>query len=174
MSTMASVVLTNGPDRDFSRYLCEIDKFPMLSAEDEFGLARRSRDHRDVNVALGLVTSHLRLVAKIAAGCRGYGRRSGELIGESNMGTIPAVGRFDPDRGFRLAAQAMRWIRAASGHDLGMPVDAGRDGEWRDLQADETENQKETVAEREELTGRKPRLPSVPQPVSCPTDARRS
>lgn len=123
---MASVVLTNGPAGDFSRYLCEIDNFPMLSADGEFGLPRRARDHRDVNAALGLVTSHLRLVAKIAAGYRGYGRRSGELIGESNIGAVPPAGRFDPDRGFRLAAQAMRWIRAASGHGLDRSVDAGQ------------------------------------------------
>jgi RNA polymerase sigma-32 factor len=126
MSTMASVVLTNGPAGDFSRYLCEIDKFPMLSADGEFGLARRARDRRDVNAAPGLVTSHLRLVAKIAAGYRGYGRRSGELIGESNIGTIPPAARFDPDRGFRLAAAAMRWVSAASGHGLDRPVDAGQ------------------------------------------------
>jgi RNA polymerase sigma-32 factor len=98
----------------------------MLSADGEFGPGRRARDHRNVGAALGIVTAHLRLVAKIAAGYRGYGRRSGELIGESNMGTIPAVGRVDPDRGFRLAAQAMRWIRAASGHGLDRSADAGQ------------------------------------------------
>jgi DNA-directed RNA polymerase sigma subunit (sigma70/sigma32) len=171
---MASVVLKNGPDRDFSRYLRAFDKFPMLSAEDEFGLVRGPRDHRDVNAAYGLVTAHLRLVAKIAAGCRGYGRRSSELIGKSNIGTTPAVARFDPDRGFRLAAQAMRWIRAASGHGLNRPAAAGRDGECRGLLADETERQEKTTAEREALTGREARSPSAAQPVSCSTDARES
>ena len=168
---MASIVLKNGPDRDFSRYLREIDKFPMLSAEDEFGLARRPRDHRDVNAVRGLVTAHLRLVTKIAAGCLGYGQRFGELIGESNIGTIQAGPRFDPERGFRLAAQAMRWIRAASGHDVDRPVNAGRDGEWRDLLADETESQKKTIAECEEPTDRKPRLSSAARPISCSADA---
>ena len=106
-------VLKRGSDGDLSRYLSEIHKFPMLSAEEEFALACRWRDHQDVSAAHRLVTSHLRLVAKIAIGYRGYGLPLGELIGEGNLGMMQAVGRFDPDRGFRLATYAMWWIRAA-------------------------------------------------------------
>jgi RNA polymerase sigma-32 factor len=110
---MASAVLRIGSDMDLSWYLREINKFPVLSAEEELGLARRWRDHQDVKAVHRLVTSHLRLVAKIATGYRGYGLPLGELIGEGNVGMIQAVRRFDPDRGFRLATFAMWWIRAA-------------------------------------------------------------
>jgi RNA polymerase sigma-32 factor len=113
MYTMTSAVLKFGPDGDLSRYLRDINKFPMLSSEEEFALACRWRDHQDVNAAHRLVTSHLRLVAKIAIGYRGYGLPLGELIGEGNVGMMQAVRRFDPDRGFRLATYAIWWIRAA-------------------------------------------------------------
>src|SRR3984885_9848105 len=111
--TMTSAVLKLGPDGDLSRYLREIQKFPLLSAEEEFALACRWRDHQDVSAAHRLVTSHLRLVAKIAIGYRGYGLPLGELIGEGNVGLMQAAKRFDPDRGFRLATYAIWWIRAA-------------------------------------------------------------
>src|SRR3977135_1126133 len=96
-----------------TRYLQEIRKFPMLEPEEEFMLAKRWKESEDSEAAHRLVTSHLRLVAKIAMGYRGYGLPLSELISEGNVGMMPAVKRFDPDRGFRLATYAMWWIRAA-------------------------------------------------------------
>jgi RNA polymerase sigma-32 factor len=98
---------------NLSRYLQEIRKFPMLAPEEEFMLAKKWRETGDIDAAHRLVTSHLRLVAKIAMGYRGYGLPLGELISEGNVGMMQAVKRFDPDRGFRLATYAMWWIRAA-------------------------------------------------------------
>jgi len=100
-------------DGNLSRYLQEIRKFPMLEPEQEFMLAKRWQEHQDPDAAQTLVTSHLRLVAKIAMGYRGYGLPLSELISEGNVGMMQAVKRFDPDRGFRLATYAMWWIRAA-------------------------------------------------------------
>ena len=100
-------------ESNLSRYLQEIRKFPMLTPENEFMLAKRWREHEDSNAAHQLVTSHLRLVAKIAMGYRGYGLPLSELISEGNVGMMQAVKRFDPDRGFRLATYAMWWIRAS-------------------------------------------------------------
>ena len=96
-----------------SRYLREIRQFPLLAPEEEFMLAKRWREHDDAEAAHRLVTSHLRLVAKIAMGYRGYGLPVSELISEGNIGLMQAVKRFDPDRGFRLATYAMWWIRAS-------------------------------------------------------------
>jgi len=96
-----------------SRYLTEIRKFPLLSPEDEFMFAKRWKEHEDPEAARKLVTSHLRLVAKIAMGYRGYGLPVSEIVSEGNVGLMQAVKRFDPDRGFRLATYAMWWIRAA-------------------------------------------------------------
>ena len=110
---MVSAVTTVAPEGNLTRYLQEIRKFPMLSAEEELELSRRWRDNQDMEAAHKLVTSHLRLVAKIAMGYRGYGLPVGELISEGNVGMMQAVKRFDPDRGFRLATYAMWWIRAA-------------------------------------------------------------
>jgi len=101
------------PERNLTRYLQRIRRYPMLEADEEFRLARRWRDHEDAPAAERLVTSHLRLVAKIAMGYRGYGLPLGELISEGNVGMMQAIRRFDPDRGFRLATYAMWWIRAA-------------------------------------------------------------
>jgi len=101
------------PERNLTRYLQSIRKFPMLSVEEEAALARRYRATGDPGAAHRLVTSHLRLVVKIAMGYRGYGLPLGELISEGNVGMMQAVRRFDPDRGFRLATYAMWWIRAA-------------------------------------------------------------
>ena len=101
------------PETNLARYLQEIRKFPMLEAEQEYMLAKRWREHDDSDAAHQLVTSHLRLVAKIAMGYRGYGLPLGELISEGNVGMMQAVRRFDPDRGFRLATYAMWWIRAS-------------------------------------------------------------
>jgi RNA polymerase sigma-32 factor len=101
------------PENNLSRYLQEIRKYPMLEADEEFMLAKRWQEHEDTEAAHKLVTSHLRLVAKIAMGYRGYGLPVSELISEGNVGMMQAVKRFDPDRGFRLATYAMWWIRAA-------------------------------------------------------------
>ena len=100
-------------DGNLSRYLQDIRKFPMLEADEEYMLAKRWREHEDTEAAHKLVTSHLRLVAKIAMGYRGYGLPVNELISEGNVGMMQAVKRFDPERGFRLATYAMWWIRAA-------------------------------------------------------------
>jgi len=93
-------------------YLQEIKKFPILTAEEEFMLAKKYKEHDDTNAAHKLVTSHLRLVAKIAMGYRGYGLPVTDLISEGNVGIMQAVKKFDPERGFRLATYAMWWIRA--------------------------------------------------------------
>lgn len=100
-------------ESSLTRYLQEIRRFPMLAPEEEFMLAKRWQAHEDSSAAHRLVTSHLRLVAKIAMGYRGYGLPLSELISEGNVGMMQAVKRFDPDRGFRLATYAMWWIRAA-------------------------------------------------------------
>jgi RNA polymerase sigma-32 factor len=96
-----------------SRYLDEIRKFPMLEPSEEYMLAKRWREHGDREAAHKLVTSHLRLVAKIAMGYRGYGLPIGEVVSEGNVGLMQAVKRFEPERGFRLATYAMWWIKAA-------------------------------------------------------------
>jgi RNA polymerase sigma-32 factor len=96
-----------------SRYLSDIRKFPLLEPEEEYMLAKRWREHEDPSAARKLVTSHLRLVAKIAMGYRGYGLPVSEIISEGNVGLMQAVKRFEPDKGFRLATYAMWWIRAA-------------------------------------------------------------
>jgi RNA polymerase sigma-32 factor len=101
------------PEGGLSRYLTEIRKFPMLTKDEEFMLAQRWREHQDPAAAHKLVTSHLRLVAKIAMGYRGYGLPIGEVISEGNVGLMQAVKKFEPDRGFRLATYAMWWIRAS-------------------------------------------------------------
>jgi RNA polymerase sigma-32 factor len=96
-----------------ARYLEEIRRFPMLEPGEEYMLAKRWQEHADSDAAQKLVTSHLRLVARIAMGYRGYGLPIGEVISEGNVGLMQAVKRFDPDRGFRLATYAMWWIRAS-------------------------------------------------------------
>jgi RNA polymerase sigma-32 factor len=102
-----------GADGNLGRYLREIRQFPMLAPEEEYMLAKRWREHDDVEAVHKLVTSHLRLVAKIAMGYRGYGLPVSELISEGNVGMMQAVKRFDPERGFRLSTYAMWWIRAS-------------------------------------------------------------
>ncbi len=221
---MVSAVSSMAPEGNLSRYLQEIRKYPMLTPEEELELSRRWRDNEDMEAAHKLVTSHLRLVAKIAMGYRGYGLPLGELISEGNVGMMQAVKRFDPDRGFRLATYAMWWIRAAiqeyilhswslvkmgttaaqkklffnlrrlkgqmqaiddgdlkpeqvahiakvldvpeqdvvnmnrrlsaPDHSLNAPVRADSEGEWQDWLVDETDNQEESIGDREELTGR--------------------
>ncbi|MGR3709028.1 MAG: RNA polymerase sigma factor RpoH, partial [Alterinioella nitratireducens] len=101
------------PEQGLNRYLQEIRKFPMLEPEQEYMLAKRWVDHEDTDAAHQLVTSHLRLAAKIAMGYRGYGLPQAEVISEANVGLMQAVKKFDPDKGFRLATYAMWWIRAS-------------------------------------------------------------
>ncbi len=105
--------LSFSPEDNLSRYLYRIRSYPMLEPDEEIDLARRWQEEGDEAAARRLVTSHLRLVAKIAMGYRGYGLPVGELISEGNVGMMQAVQRFDPERGFRLATYAMWWIRAA-------------------------------------------------------------
>src|SRR3982751_3885816 len=213
------------PEGNLSRYLQEIRKFPLLEPQQEFMLAKAWREHGDSKAAHQLVTSHLRLVAKIAMGYRGYGLPVAELISEGNVGMMQAVKRFDPDRGFRLATYAMWWIRASiqeyilhswslvkmgttaaqkklffnlrrlkaqmsaldegdlqqeqvakiahtlqvpeqdvvsmnrrlasPDHSLNAPVRADSEGEWQDWLVDDSESQEDSIAEHQELTGRK-------------------
>ncbi|MDE2303838.1 MAG: RNA polymerase sigma factor RpoH [Sphingomonadales bacterium] len=102
-----------GSEAGLNRYLAEIRKFPVLSPETEYMLAKRYQEHQDPEAARQLVTSHLRLVAKIAMGYRGYGLPVSELISEGNIGLMQGVKKFEPDRGFRLATYAMWWIKAS-------------------------------------------------------------
>jgi len=101
------------PEQGLNRYLQEIRKFPMLEPEEEYMLAKSWVDHQDTKAAHKMVTSHLRLAAKIAMGYRGYGLPQAEVISEANVGLMQAVKRFDPEKGFRLATYAMWWIRAS-------------------------------------------------------------
>ena len=106
-------VISISPESNLQRYLQEIRRFPMLEKDEEYMLAKRWLEHNDTGSAHKMVTSHLRLVAKIASGYRGYGLPLAELISEGNIGLMQAVKRFDPERGFRLATYAMWWIRAS-------------------------------------------------------------
>ena len=101
------------PEQGLNRYMQEIRKFPMLEQDEEFMLAKSWQEHEDSEAAHKLVTSHLRLVAKIAMGYRGYGLPIGEVISEGNVGLMQAVKKFDPEKGFRLATYAMWWIKAS-------------------------------------------------------------
>ncbi|MBN2906836.1 MAG: RNA polymerase sigma factor RpoH [Rhodobacteraceae bacterium] len=112
MSTYANLPAPS-PEQGLNRYLQEIRKFPMLEPEEEYMLAKRWVDHQDTEAAHRMVTSHLRLAAKIAMGYRGYGLPQAEVISEANVGLMQAVKRFDPEKGFRLATYAMWWIRAS-------------------------------------------------------------
>ncbi|GJD65114.1 RNA polymerase sigma factor RpoH [Methylobacterium frigidaeris] len=110
---MAAALPVLANEGGLSRYLDEIRRFPMLEPTEEYMLAKSWREHGDRDAAHKLVTSHLRLVAKIAMGYRGYGLPIGEVVSEGNVGLMQAVKRFDPDKGFRLATYAMWWIKAA-------------------------------------------------------------
>jgi len=101
------------PEQGLNRYMQDIRKFPMLEPEQEYMLAKRWVDHQDTEAAHQMVTSHLRLAAKIAMGYRGYGLPQAEVISEANVGLMQAVKKFDPEKGFRLATYAMWWIRAS-------------------------------------------------------------
>lgn len=113
MSNALTTTSALTPEGSLSRYLAEIRKFPMLEKDQEYMLAKRFSEHEDPDAAQQLVSSHLRLVAKIAMGYRGYGLPIGEVISEGNVGLMQAVKKFDPERGFRLATYAMWWIRAS-------------------------------------------------------------
>ena len=110
---MAAALPMIAGESGLARYLSEIRRFPMLEPQTEYMLAKRWREHHDPDAAHKLVTSHLRLVAKIAMGYRGYGLPIGEVISEGNVGLMQAVKRFEPEKGFRLATYAMWWIRAS-------------------------------------------------------------
>ena len=112
MSTYANLPAPS-PEQGLNRYMQEIRKFPLLEPEEEYMLAKRWVDHQDKAAAHKMVTSHLRLAAKIAMGYRGYGLPQAEVISEANVGLMQAVKRFDPEKGFRLATYAMWWIRAS-------------------------------------------------------------
>jgi RNA polymerase sigma-32 factor len=112
-SNVPATIPALGGEASLNRYLSEIRKFPLLKPEEEYMLAKRFQEHGDPEAAERLVTSHLRLVAKIAMGFRGYGLPVSELISEGNIGLMQGVKKFEPDRGFRLATYAMWWIRAS-------------------------------------------------------------
>ena len=112
-SNVPATIPALGGEQSLNRYLSEIKKFPILAPEQEYMLAKRFQEHGDTDAAAQLVTSHLRLVAKIAMGYRGYGLPTSELISEGNIGLMQGVKKFEPDRGFRLATYAMWWIRAS-------------------------------------------------------------
>ncbi|MET0309442.1 MAG: RNA polymerase sigma factor RpoH [Sphingomonas sp.] len=112
-SNVPATIPALGGEASLNRYLSEIKKFPILAPEQEYMLAKRFQEHGDTDAAAQLVTSHLRLVAKIAMGYRGYGLPVSELISEGNIGLMQGVKKFEPDRGFRLATYAMWWIRAS-------------------------------------------------------------
>ena len=112
-SNLPATIPALGPDASLNRYLAEIRKFPLLAPEEEYMLAKRWQEHQDPAAATKLVTSHLRLVAKIAMGYRGYGLPVSELIAEGNIGLMQGVKKFEPERGFRLATYAMWWIKAS-------------------------------------------------------------
>ena len=112
-SKVPATIPALGGEQSLNRYLSEIRKFPLLAPEEEYMLAKRFSEHQDPEAAAKLVTSHLRLVAKIAMGYRGYGLPVSELISEGNIGLMQGVKKFEPDRGFRLATYAMWWIRAS-------------------------------------------------------------
>jgi len=110
---MSAALPVLSAENGLSRYLAEIRRFPMLQPEEEYMLAKRWREHGDREAAQRLITSHLRLVAKISMGYRGYGLPIGEVVSEGNVGLMQAVKRFEPEKGFRLATYAMWWIRAS-------------------------------------------------------------
>src|SRR5436190_1200673 len=150
MARTATLPVLNG-ESGLSRYLAEIRKFPMLEPQQEYMLAKRWREHDDRDAAHKLVTSHLRLVAKIAMGYRGYGLPISEVVSEGNVGLMQAVKRFEPEKGFRLATYAMWWINA--------PIrDDGEAGEWQDWLVDNSPNQEALMAEHEEFDHRRQAL----------------
>ncbi|MEQ1549139.1 MAG: RNA polymerase sigma factor RpoH [Chakrabartia sp.] len=112
-SNVPATIPSLGSEAGLNRYMAEIRKFPLLTPEEEYMLAKRFSEHQDTDAAAKLVTSHLRLVAKIAMGYRGYGLPVSELISEGNIGLMQGVKKFEPDRGFRLATYAMWWIKAS-------------------------------------------------------------
>jgi len=112
-NNVPTTIPATGGEAGLNRYLAEIKKFPILAPEEEYMLAKRWTEHQDTDAAAKLVNSHLRLVAKIAMGYRGYGLPVSELISEGNIGLMQGVKKFEPDRGFRLATYAMWWIRAS-------------------------------------------------------------
>src|SRR5664280_2612075 len=180
MARTATLPILNG-EPGLTHYLAEIRKFPMLEPQQEYMFAKRWREHDDRDAAHHLVTSHLRLVAKIAMGYRGYGLPIGEVISEGNVGLMQAVKKFEPDKGFRLATYAMWWIRASiqeyilrSWSLVKMGTTANQkklffnlrkaksqisafeegEGEWQDWLVDDSPSQEHILAEREQADNR--------------------
>src|ERR671927_380159 len=146
MARTATLPVLNG-ESGLSRYLAEIRKFPMLEPQQEYMLAKRWREHDDRDAAHHLVTSHLRLVAKIAMGYRGYGLPISEIVSEGNVGLMQAVKRFEPEKGFRLATYAMWWIKASIRED-------GDAGEWEGWLVDESASQESRLVAEEQADNR--------------------
>jgi len=121
MATYANLPAPS-PEQGLNRYLQEIRKFPMLEPEQEYMLAKRWAEDGDTEAAHQMVTSHLRLAAKIAMGYRGYGLPQAEVISEANVGLMQAVKKFDPEKGFRLATYAMWWIRASNSRSMVLSI----------------------------------------------------
>ena len=130
MAQTAALPILSG-ETGLTRYLEEIRRFPMLEPDEEYMLAKRWHEHGDRDAAHRLVTSHLRLVAKIAMGYRGYGLPIGEVISEGNVGLMQAVKRFEPEKGFRLATYAMWWIKASIQEYILRSWTPGEDGHDR-------------------------------------------
>ena len=130
-SNVPATIPALGGEQSLNRYLAEIKKFPVLTAEQEYMLAKRYAEHEDPEAAAQLVTSHLRLVAKIAMGYRGYGLPVSDLITEGNVGLMQGVKKFEPDRGFRLATYAMWWIKASIQEFILRTLEPREDGHHR-------------------------------------------
>ncbi|MES2058864.1 MAG: sigma-70 family RNA polymerase sigma factor [Pseudomonadota bacterium] len=174
-SNVPATVPALGGEASLNRYLSEIKKFPILAPEQEYMLAKRFEEHGDTDAAAQLVTSHLRLVAKIAMGYRGYGLPVSELISEGNIGLMQGVKKFEPDRGFRLATYAMWWIRASiqeyilrSWSLVKMGTTAAQkkmredgEGQWQDWLQDDAPLQDTVVAEAQEADVRHEMLTSA-------------
>ncbi|KAG1702873.1 RNA polymerase sigma factor RpoH [Nymphon striatum] len=158
-ANMAQNLPTISSESGLSRYMQEIRKFPMLEPNEEYMLAKSYLEHDDRDAAHKLVTSHLRLVAKIAMGYRGYGLPIGEVVSEGNVGLMQAVKKFDPERGFRLATYAMWWIKASnSGICPALMAAEGESGEWQDWLQDESESAEQILVQQDELENRREML----------------
>ena len=156
-----------GGEAGLNRYLAEIKKFPILAPEEEYMLAKRWTEHQDTDAAAKLVNCHLRLVAKIAMGYRGYGLPVSELISEGNIGLMQGVKKFEPERGFRLATYAMWWIRASIQEFILRSLEPREDGHHRGAEeavlqpAADEEPDRGVRGRRSQARGRRPRSPPI-------------
>ena len=171
MATQKRIVSipASGGEAGLNRYLAEIKKFPILTPEEEYMLAKRWREHGDTEAAAKLVNSHLRLVAKIAMGYRGYGLPVSELISEGNIGLMQGVKKFEPDRGFRLATYAMWWIRASIQEFILRSLEPGEDGHHRGAEEAVLQPPPDEEPDRR-VRGRRPQARRT-SPRSRPTSA---